>query len=273
MPELPEVETVRRSLAARTAGVRIKALVAYFPGCIQILTPEQLSERLFERRIVHWGRMGKYLIAELDDGARLSIHLRMTGQFRVVEKESDTVGRHTRLVLLLEDGRSLQFDDQRKFGRIAWYPDKDALVTAMALGPEPTSDAFGPGELASLMAGRTRPVKSLLLDQRIIAGVGNIYADEALYRAGLHPARPAGSIERAEIESLWQALRDVLTEGIIHRGTSLRDYIDTDGRKGDFQERLRVYGREGKPCFSCGDPLARVKVGGRSSFHCRICQS
>ncbi len=272
MPELPEVETVRRSLEERTAGARIVRVSVCFAGCVQPLTPAELTERLVNRQIVGWGRMGKYLIAQLDDGARLCIHLRMTGQLRVVEESLATTGPYTRFLIGLEDGRSLQFDDQRKFGRVTWYADQGALEDAIALGPEPIRADFGPNDLAALVAGRTRPVKSFLLDQRLIAGIGNIYADEALHRAGLRPERPAGSLSKAEVESLCGALQEVLNEGIEHRGTSMRDYIDADGRKGSFQERLRVYGRAGEPCVRCGAPLSSVKIAGRSSVFCDRCQ-
>ena len=219
--------------------------------------------------------MGKYLVLALDDGTRLSVHLRMTGKLLLSDARDDdapTGGAHARLVMHLDDGRSLIFDDQRKFGRVAWYPSEDAVAGRLRLGPDPTDDDFTAERMGRLLKGRVRPIKSLLLDQSIISGIGNIYADEALFRAGVHPQRPSGGLESAEVEEVWRHVRAVLFEGIEQKGTSLRDYVDADGRQGAFQNLLRVYGREGKPCLNCGGPIARMRLAGRSSFHCPTCQ-
>lgn len=272
MPELPEVETVRRSLHARTSGARIAWVEAPFAKCIEAMTPDEFLSVVRDRQIMRWGRIGKYLTTALDDGAFLTVHLRMTGRLVVVDEEIRQTGAHTRLMIGLADGRILRFDDQRKFGRIAWYPDQDSLEEALPLGPEPIDERFGPEDFHALLASRTRPIKSLLLDQRIVAGVGNIYADEALFYAKLAPNRPAQGLQPQESRKLWLALRDVLLRGIAHRGTSMRDYVDADGRTGEFQNHLMVYGREGEPCLRCGNRVQRIKISGRSTFHCPVCQ-
>lgn len=272
MPELPEVETVRRFLEERACGVHIERLCVLFPGCIAGLAPDEFARRLRGRRIGGWRRLGKYLIAELDDGSRFSLHLRMTGRLRCVPDERSAQGPHTRLIITFKEGGALQFDDPRKFGRLRWYHDEEALSSSLRLGPDPLSASFGPEALQAAAAGRKRPVKSLLLDQSLVAGVGNIYADEALFAAGIRPERASQSLSPAEVRALWQSLRRVLQEGIEHGGTSFRDYVGGDGRPGRFQERLKVYGRKGMPCTVCQQTLAAVRIGGRTSVFCPACQ-
>lgn len=166
----------------------------------------------------------------------------------------------------------MRFDDQRKFGRVSWFAAESTWNATLRLGPEPIDPEFDVSHLQKLLSGRRRPIKSLLLDQTLISGLGNIYADEALFRAGIAPTRPAASLSEEEIEALWRSCRDVLLEGIAEQGTTLRDYVDGEGRTGRFQERLKVYGRIGQPCVRCGRPLERVVLSGRSSSFCPHCQ-
>lgn len=272
MPELPEVETVRRSIAGRVRGERLQGVSIFFPGCVEGIPPEELSGRLRGKRVEGVERIGKYLVFLVEGGERLTVHLRMTGSLRIASRWDPGAGPYTRLVFEFESGLALRFDDVRKFGRVAWFPSQSALLDRLKVGVEPLAAEFTPERLRAIVSGRRRPIKSLLLDQRLIAGVGNIYADESLFAAGVAPWRESGSLSAHEVEALWQALGATLRAGIAHKGTTLRDYVDGDGRPGGFAKRLRVYGREGKPCRRCGEPVRRAKVGGRSSFHCPRCQ-
>lgn len=272
MPELPEVETVRRSIEGRLVGERLKGVRLFFPGCVEGLPPEELPRRLSGKWIEGVERIGKYLILLLSGGARLAVHLRMTGRLQLTSVENPGVGPYTRLLFEFDSGLALRFDDVRKFGRVMWFPSLEALKARIEVGPEPIAPEFTLEWFRALLSGRKRPIKSLLLDQRLIGGVGNIYADEALFQAKVAPWREAGSLTPDEAEAVWRALGDTLREGVKYKGTTLRDYVDGDGRPGGYGERLRVYGREGKPCPRCSQPVARVKIGGRSSFHCPRCQ-
>lgn len=272
MPELPEVETVRRSIEPRVAGERLRGVRLYFPGCIEGIDPERLAPQIAGKRIERVERIGKYLVFPLEGGERLAVHLRMTGRLQLTSCEAPGIGPYTRLLFEFESGRALRFDDIRKFGRVIWFESATTLEERLRVGPDPLSPEFTLERFRSVLAGRRRPVKSLLLDQRLIGGVGNIYADESLFAAGVAPWRQAMSLTPREAEALWRALGETLREGVEYKGTTLRDYVDGDGRPGAYGERLRVYGREGKPCPRCGGPVARVKIGGRSSFHCPRCQ-
>ena len=274
MPELPEVETVRRTLVNKIAGEVIAGVDVRFPGCIGNMEPEAFEEKVKGRAMRGVERRGKYLLVRLDDGAILLVHLRMTGRLTAPDQEGDDGDeRYLRMAFLFASGRRLCFHDVRKFGRVEWHKDDAALDARLRIGPDPTSGSFGPDTLARIAAGRKRPIKSLLMDQALIGGLGNIYADEALHRAGIAPERRADGLAREEVEQLCLRMQEVLLEGIEHKGTSLRDYVDGDGRPGAFQERLRVYGRAGKPCIACGEPIRRIKIGGRSSFFCPRCQA
>jgi len=273
MPELPEVETVRRSLAPRIVGQVFRSVDVDFPGCLEGLAPHELNERLRGRCVEGTFRLGKYLGFSLDSGASLVIHLRMTGRLIFCEATHFEKTEYTRAVFHFVSGKAVRFDDQRKFGRVMWFANQSSLERRLALGYEPFDPRLGEREFSELLSGRRRSIKSFLLDQKHIAGIGNIYADEGLFRAGIAPWRPAGTLSQAEAARLLKAVREVLAEGIEYKGTSLRDYVDGDGRKGGFQERLRVYGREGKPCCLCGAAVERVVLAGRSSFYCPRCQA
>jgi len=272
MPELPEVETVRRSLAPRLVGDVFAAVEVDFPGCVEGMSPEELAERLCGRRVQRLDRMGKYLRFLVDDGSSLAVHLRMTGRLILQDGHALERNPYTRAVFRFASGLALRFDDLRKFGRVMGFGDEASLKRRISLGIDPFDPEFTPERLGGMLSGRKRPVKSFLLDQGHVAGLGNIYADESLFRAGIAPWRAASSLSRDEVSRLHRAIREVLAEGIEHKGTSFRDYVDADGQKGGFQERLRVYGREGMPCPSCGRAVQRIVLSGRSSFFCAGCQ-
>jgi formamidopyrimidine-DNA glycosylase len=288
MPELPEVETVARQLEPELEGRRIEALEVLDPRWSRPVAPEALAERVSGSTIEGLGRRGKYLLLGLDGRRTLVMHLRMTGNLvlvegeevldpsegrRLYEGERSTSARHLRARFLLDDGREVWFTDPRRFGE-AFLIDDAGLQARFAgrVGVEPLSEEFTPEALGEMAAGRTAPLKSFLLDQKGVAGVGNIYADEALYRARLHPLSPAGSMKPEHLEALREGVVAALEAGIDAGGSSIDDYRDGRGEKGTMQERFLVHTREGEPCPSCGDPIARIVVSGRSTYFCPHCQ-
>lgn len=271
MPELPEVETIVRDLRPRLAGRAITAL-RVLPGNPTLVrggTPASLEAELRGSRIESIGRRGKYLLFALDNGCTLAVHLRMTGSLlhRAPDAPADA---YTRAVLSLDDGTELRFADLRKFGTLHLVAGQSEAPGA--LGPEPLGDDFSPRYLAARARGRTAPAKSFLLNQAIVAGVGNIYADEALFAAGIDPRRPAGELRRRELARLHAAIREVLEAGIRHRGVSFRNYVDAEGNAGANQTHVRVFRRTGQPCDVCATAIERVKLAGRSTHFCPRCQ-
>jgi len=287
VPELPEVETVARQLDPELAGQRIERLEVLDARWSRPVDPAELAAAVEGRKILGLGRRGKYLLLALEGGQTLVMHLRMTGNLvlvedeerldpsegrRLYEGERSTSERHLRARFALEDGRELWFTDPRRFGE-AFLIDDDKLGERFAkLGVEPLSDEFTAEVLAASAAGRTAPLKSFLLDQSRVAGVGNIYADEALYRARLHPLSPAGSMRPEHHEALRDAIVAALEAGLDGGGASIDDYRDGRGEKGTMQDEFLVHTREGEPCPSCGGPIARIVVGGRSTYYCPSCQ-
>jgi formamidopyrimidine-DNA glycosylase len=262
VPELPEVETVVRSIAPLT-GQRI--LTAEFRN-LRILRgghPDALSARLQGRRILAVRRYGKFIVASLEGGGYLTIHLGMTGRLLL----GGTFGKHTHAIFTF-DRATLLFDDSRQFGSIEFTEEFPPRVAR--LGPEPLEIPFD--QFAAALRRHQTRIKSLLLDQTFLRGVGNIYADEALFRAGIHPLALAQRIRRDRARRLFDAIAAVLTEAIAAGGSSISDYVDAEGRKGFFQISHRVYQRTGEPCTSCGTPVRRVTVTGRSSHFCPRCQ-
>lgn len=269
MPELPEVETVVRGLRDPLIGQTFVGVCCDWPRHIQGLSVTALQERLHGRSVQAITRRGKYLLIQLHDGQVLVIHLRMSGRLSVVAAETPT-DKHTHTRFLLADGRELRFWDQRKFGRV--YLVEDAAEVVHKLGPEPLSSAFTVEVLHGLVNGRKRPIKSLLLDQTLIAGIGNIYADEALFYARIHPTRPAHRLTQEEIGRLHAGIRQALQLGISRGGATLQLFIHPDGRSGDMQKALRVFRRTGLLCYDCGTPIAKIVLGGRSTHFCPQCQ-
>lgn len=272
MPELPEVETVRRSLQPFLIGHRIVEVTRIaWPGTIAEPSPEEFSARLEGREIVAIDRRAKYLIIHLDQDEALVVHLRMTGQLTVVEAEAET-DKHTHVVLGLDTGQQMFYRDTRKFGRM-WLLDREGLAALdRKLGPEPLDDALTAEAFRALIRRRKGRLKQLLLDQAVIAGLGNIYVDEALWLAQLHPLATVGMISDEQIDALYAAVREVLASGIDKRGTTFSNYRDALGAKGSNQNYLNVYNRKDQPCLRCGSPIEKILVVQRGTHICAYCQ-
>ena len=270
MPELPEVETIRRHLAPHVEGRRLERLEILDPRWSRPLAPAQLAYALEGRAVERLGRRGKYLVWDLEDGAHLLLHLRMTGTLLLDPPEPPA---HTRVWFDL-GGRRLAFVDPRRFGtgELALGPEALEAFFAARLGVEPLQDAFTAEHLHHLARGSRAPVKAFLLDQKRVAGVGNIYADEALFRARLHPLRPANRLTRAQAAALRDAVVASLEAGIAAKGASIDDFRDPDGARGAFQHQFLVHLREGMPCAACGGPVRKLRAAGRGTYVCERCQ-
>ena len=272
MPELPEVETVRRTLLeGGLAGLAIRDVRVLHPGAVRWPEPARFAAELRGRRIDGVSRRGKFLLLDLG-GRTLACHLRMTGRLWLAARE-DALPSHTHVVFELSDGRDLRFRDVRRFGGFSLLEADGAMAPELLarLGPEP--EDLTPAALAQACARRPRStVKALLLDQSVVAGLGNIYADEALHRARVHPARTCGSLSEKERGAVLRALRAVLRDALRHRGTTFLDFRDGAGEPGAFQDFLRVYRREGLPCRRCGTPIQKTRVAGRGTHLCPRCQ-
>ncbi|HEY9724011.1 MAG TPA: bifunctional DNA-formamidopyrimidine glycosylase/DNA-(apurinic or apyrimidinic site) lyase [Oscillatoriaceae cyanobacterium] len=272
MPELPEVETIARDLAPRLAKRRITE-IARLDWEPMLETPlATFRAQLPGREIRAVGRRAKWLLFTLDAGWTLALHLRMSGAVTVAEATTEP-DRYTHLVLELDGDKRLCFRDVRKFGRVRLLDAAGLAALEAAHGVEPLSDAFTAAWLARALKERRTRLKPLLLDQRMIAGLGNIYVDEALWRAGLHPLRAASSLSRAEIARLHEAIRHVLEQSIARRGSTFRDYRTGTGEVGGNQHHFAVYGREDRPCPRCGRPIVRTVVGQRGTHFCPKCQT
>jgi formamidopyrimidine-DNA glycosylase len=272
MPELPEVETAARSLAPHVVGRTIVGVERLdWERMVETPPAPIFRDLVVGRTVLGVRRRSKWLLLDLDAGWVLAVHLRMSGNLTVHGPDEAARG-HVHLVLALDDGRRIFFDDERKFGRVRLLDAAGVAALDAAHGPEPLEASFTAAELARILAGRRTKIKPLLLDQRMIAGIGNIYASEALWLARLHPLLPAAAIDSAGAEALHGALREVLEKAIAHEGSSLRNYRTGDGRRGQNQEHFLVYDRAGKPCQRCGTPIERLVVGQRSSFFCPTCQ-
>jgi formamidopyrimidine-DNA glycosylase len=303
MPELPEVETVARGLQNFLTGCTITGAEVLWARSVVPPDPQAFAHRIAGQRVTRVGRRGKWIVIVLDGRDTLLVHLRMTGRL-VLERPSrshegpsrnDEEGtgqqsctqprlhappsagkgaadRHLRVLLLLDDGRRLCFFDQRKFGRMVLTTEPQKVLSA--LGPEPLVDDLTVARLGEMLAQRRGRIKPLLLNQRFLAGLGNIYTDEALWHAGVHPLRRADSLSLAEVRKLHQAIRSVLRAAIVQGGTTLPDaaYQQPDGSLGEFSHRLAVYGREGQPCPRCGTSIQRIKVSQRGTHFCPRCQ-
>jgi len=267
LPELPEVETIRRDLEPLLLGATITGVEIYWPGSIARPSAQEFEALIIGRTVLRLDRRGKYLIFVLSGDWNLIIHLAMTGHLLVDQGERD---RHTQAVFHLEDGRNLLFVDMRKFGRL--YLVEDIQEVVGQLGPEPLEAEFTPQKFTHLLAKRRGALKPLLLDQRFLAGLGNIYADESLFVAGLHPQRRADSLNQKEAKRLGRAIRLVLKEGLKDGGTTLAAYRRPNEEKGRHQERLQVFQRTGGPCPRCGATIQRIVLGGRGTYFCPRCQ-
>ncbi len=270
MPELPEVETIVNELAPALAGRNVAAVAVRDP----MVLPQGEAE--FRRCLVgqcieRVHRRAKYIIGDLQNGEKLVVHLGMTGRL-MLRPAGAPEDRFTRATIVLDDGRELRYADQRKFGHLSVMKAEDWAVRESRLGPEPLSEDFTAGRLEKMLARHKGALKALLLNQTFLAGLGNIYADEALFDARLHPEQPANSLSCQEVRRLFESIRRVLRRGIANRGTTFSDYRDARGRPGRNQLSLAVYQRQDQACPKCGGVVERVRVGGRSSHFCPRCQ-
>ena len=273
VPELPEVETVRRQIAPVLEGATIVDAEIVDPRLTRPVEPGLVAGALVGEQIAEVDRRGKYLLIRLASGRTLVVHLRMTGSLRHAPSGGLPEDAHRRATLRLDTGTDVAYRDVRRFG--TWeLLDEGHLRPYLAtrLGPEPLGASFSRARLAQLAAGRTAPVKSFLLDQRRIAGIGNIYADEALWRARVHPRRPAGELDAEEIARLHRAIRAALRKGVALQGSTLREYVTPNGTPGGMQQEFHVYGRLGEPCDRCGSAIERTVIGGRGTWFCPSCQ-
>lgn len=280
MPELPEVETVRRGLAPVMEGQRIDRLVQNRPN-LRFPFPDRFAERLTGAHVRHLGRKAKFLTLDLSTDEVLVMHLGMTGRFTVsggqvgeFHHETGTDPRHDHVVFTLSNGASVTYNDPRRFGFMELWPARQfgAYPRLIAMGPEPLSNGFSETYLNAALTGRKAPIKSALLDQSVIAGLGNIYVCEALWRAGISPRRSATTVPGKRAARLVPAINDVIAEAIAAGGSSISDFASASGELGYFQHTFAVYDREGQACPSCAAPIQRIVQSGRSSFFCSHCQ-
>lgn len=282
MPELPEVETVRRGLNKLTISQTIEGGEILLPRTLAY--PNNIDEfwqKILGKAIATWHRRGKYLLAQLADkrmqpAGWLGVHLRMTGQLLWM-KQNETLAKHTRIRLFFAQNQELRFVDTRTFGKF-WLvppqiPPAEIITGLQKLGPEPLSEEFSLSYFTAKLANRRRLIKTLLLDQAIVAGIGNIYADEALFKSGIKPDTVCADLTQAQIERLHQAIADVLQTAIDKGGTTFSDFLNLLGVSGNYGDAAFVYGRTGEPCRACQTAIAKIKLGGRSSHYCPQCQN
>ena len=270
MPELPEVETTRRSVAPCVVGRRIAKLIVYDPR-LRWPVPESLNKSIEGRTVDDLARRSKYLLFRIGDGSLL-VHFGMTGSLRV-HTHAPERRPHDHVDIVFNDGSRLRYHDPRRFGAMLWAPDP-ALTHPLLrdLGPEPFDPAFDADHFWRMTRSRSAAIKLALMDNHLVVGVGNIYANESLFRAGIRPTTRANKLSRPRLARLVVEVRAVLTEAIAKGGSTLRDYVDADGEPGYFQLSYFVYGREGEPCRNCGTPIRHRRLGARASFYCPRCQ-
>jgi formamidopyrimidine-DNA glycosylase len=273
VPELPEVETIAADLRPHLVGRTIVRCELAFPTIVRHPEPEVFIDSVAGMRIDAVDRRGKYILLRLQQDAALVVHLGMTGQLRLFDPLAP-LGKHTHAVFALDDGKHLRYRDPRRFGRLLLGTEEALLLARKMpkLGPEPIDPEFAAEELYRRLKRRRAPLKAVLLDQAAVAGVGNIYADESLYRARLRPSRIASTVSKQSARRLHEAMRESLLLAIANRGSSVDTYRDAWGEAGGQQEKLLVYGRAGEPCFTCGRPLSSTRIAGRTTVFCRRCQ-
>ena len=273
MPELPEVETIRIRLAPLLEGRRFQHVEIHDPRLTRPLEPERVAAELVGEVVAAAERRGKYLVVRFVSGCALLIHLRMTGSFQYGPSGSLQVDPYRRAVVTLDNGSDVVYRDIRRFGTwLLLEPGELDPYLATKVGVEPLTPAFTTPFLRDRLSRRNTPLKAALLDQRTVAGLGNIYVDEALWRARLHPLRPAGAIEASELRPLRRSIRAALEMGIARQGATLRDYAKPDGSTGSMQKEFKVYGRAGEPCPRCGTPIEKIRAAGRGTWYCPACQ-
>jgi formamidopyrimidine-DNA glycosylase len=273
VPELPEVETVRAQLAPVLTGRTLRSIEILDERLTRPFDTREVVGRLEGERVAQVERRGKYVVVRFESGLVLLVHLRMTGSFLIAPAGELPDDPHRRAVVSLDDGTDVAYRDVRRFGTwLLLEEDEAASYLSERLGEEPLGPRFTTRQLELRLAGRRAPVKAALLDQRTAAGLGNIYADEALWYAGVHPLRPAGSLDAGELAAVRTGLRRALRIGIKRQGATLSDYRTPNGGRGSMQDEFKVYGREGEPCPRCGAPIAKTRVAGRGTSYCPVCQ-
>ena len=273
MPELPEVETVCRGLESSLVGHQLTKVIQRRPD-LRWPLPENFAERLQGRTVKRLYRRAKFILADLDDDYVWMTHLGMSGRMFIHEESAPVLGKHDHIVIETDGGHTIIFQDHRRFGMMDLVIGKNLKNHRLlsGLGPEPLGNSFNGVTLSDALRGRRTPIKSALLNQKVVAGLGNIYVCEALFHSGISPRRLATSIPGRRAERLVPAIRDVLTKAIAKGGSTLRDYVQASGELGYFQHEFSVYGREGQPCVSCAKPVSRLVQAGRSTFFCSNCQ-
>jgi formamidopyrimidine-DNA glycosylase len=273
MPELPEVESVRRQLEPALVGRRFERVAIDDPRLVRPYEPAEVAAELEGERVAALERRGKYLVVRFESGRVLLIHLRMTGSLLHAADGSLPDDPHRRAVVRLDDGSDVAYRDVRRFGTwLLLEPAEAEPYLEARVGDEPLDALFTAARLGERLAGRRTSLKAALLDQRTLAGMGNIYVDEALWRARLNPLRPANGLDRTELRRLHRGIRAALEHGLARQGSTLRDYRLPDGSGGSMQEEFRVYGRRDEPCDRCGTPISRTQVAGRTTWYCPTCQ-
>jgi formamidopyrimidine-DNA glycosylase len=273
VPELPEVETIRTGLEPHLVGRTFEHVEISDARLTRPHDPREVAAELAGERVAAVERRGKYLVVRFESGRALLVHLRMTGSLRHAARGALHDDGYHRAVVNLDDGSDVAYRDVRRFGTwLLLEPDELEPYLAPRVGVEPLERGFNARWLAQRLQGRRAPLKAALLDQRTVAGLGNIYVDEALWRAQIHPLRPAESLDADEIARLTRAVKQALKAGIRRQGASLRDYATPDGGRGSMQDRFRVYGRAGEPCHRCGTPIDKIRAAGRGTWYCPTCQ-
>ncbi len=273
MPELPEVETIRAQLAPHLEGRRLERVEILDPRLTRPHDPREVAAELDGERVTAVERRGKYLVVRFETDRALLIHLRMTGSLHHAPAGALDEDPYRRAVVTLDNGSDVGYRDVRRFGTwLMLEPGELEPYLAVKVGPEPLERRFTTRFLTARLKNRKAPVKAALLDQRTVAGLGNIYVDEALWFARLHPHRPAGELDDDEIRAVHRGVRRALERGIARHGATLRDYRTPDGGSGSMQHEFNVYGREGEPCPRCGTPIEKTRAGGRGTWYCPACQ-
>ena len=273
MPELPEVETIKRELLEKVKGKRVSGVRVEKEKSVKLVSPGEFEKILVGKVFSDIQRRGKYLIIYLDSESTLIVHLRVTGRL-LFSKDGQKIPKYTKIIFTFDDGSQLFFSDMRGFGTAYLVAGTDfGLIPGLAqIGPEPLESNFSPEVLANLLRKKRGKIKPILMDQSFIAGVGNIYAQETLFRAGIHPERDVSTLSKEEIKAIYESLTTILRQAIAHRGTSTDTYVDLNGKKGSFEAQLQVYGKEDQTCMKCGNPIRKKKIAGRGTCFCPKCQ-
>lgn len=274
MPELPEIETLRKDMLKKVKGKKIEKVEVENAKTIKIPSSPEFQKRLAGKTLNDIGRRGKFLIVYLDSTELLIFHLKLTGRLLFFSEKPERNPDYTRISFTFTDGSILFFADMRKFADVFLVSrnELDKVGAIKDMGPEPLSSDFSCESFKRVLRGKRGKIKPALMDQAVLAGVGNIYSQEALYRAGIHPERKVHKLSVKDMENLYEGLVEVLEEALKYRGSSVDAYVDLDGKKGNFIPRLKVYGREGEKCFRCGNTIKKKKVGGRGTYFCIYCQ-